>query len=108
MGQLIAIALITVCLTISCSNEEAVEPELARLVGIVTDADTQRPLPKVEIVVGVDSTETGGDGDYSVSGLSSGSYTITATKDNYEAYSAQIDVSGIIVHNIELQLEAAP
>ena len=64
--------------------------------GTVTDNSSGQPLVGVNVVVEGTSmgAATGSDGSYSVSGVSDGSYTVTATYIGYSDQSQQVTVSG--------------
>lgn len=55
---------------------------LAVLVGHVTDATTGQPLPNVTIAIGSHHTTTDAHGAYKLTGLTPGSYTLSASSDD--------------------------
>ncbi len=64
--------------------------------GTVTDNSSGQPLVGVNVVVEGTSmgAATGSDGSYSVSGVSDGSYTVTATYIGYSDQSLQVTING--------------
>lgn len=55
------------------------------VVGVVTDANTNRPVGGATVRIGTRQGTTDGNGYYSVSGVPSGDTTITVTQTNYNA-----------------------
>ena len=64
--------------------------------GTVTDKDSGQPLVGVNVVVEGTSmgSATGADGSYTISDVSDGSYTVTATYIGYSDQSKSVSVSG--------------
>lgn len=75
------------------------------LVGTVVDEDGGKPLPKVNIIVGADTTRTNGQGKYTIIGLNKTTYRLDATLSGYYDYSAEVSVDGLTQHNFSMQLE---
>ena len=58
-------------------------PIVANLIGIVTDAQTGTPISGVKVTLGTKVTYTGSDGTYSISGVAPGAYSVTFEKSGY-------------------------
>lgn len=68
--------------TFRCLLARVAALALAVLVGHVTDATTGQPLPNVTIAVGTHRATTDAHGAYRMTGLTPGSYTLSATSDD--------------------------
>ena len=66
------------------------------LAGVVTDAEAA-PIEGATVTAAGRSATTNGDGEYSLTGLQSGAYTVTASADGY--YSATVE--GVVVGSNE-------
>ncbi len=74
--------------------------------GTVTDAQSGESLPGVNVLIQElqRGTATNSEGNFSISGVESGTYTLVATFIGYQRYTEQIQVSNEdIVRNISLQ-----
>ncbi len=90
----------------SCSgDEQTVEPIPNSLSGTVVDQDDGKPLPKVNIIVGSDTTRTNGQGQYVIVGLNKATYTLEATLSGYNDYSTEVSVDGLTQYDFSMQLE---
>lgn len=80
--------------------------------GTVTGTVTSggQPLSGVVVTIGTRNDTTGTDGRYTLSGVSAGNVTITASKSGYHSYSSTLSVSGgsTRTHNISMTLSAVP
>jgi alpha-tubulin suppressor-like RCC1 family protein len=65
---------------------------LGTVTGVVTDAATSLPITGATVTVDGKSDTTNGSGEYSISGVTPGSQTITATASGYPNYSGTVDV----------------
>jgi len=75
--------------------------------GTVTDADGNALFGANVIVEGTSSgAATGSDGSYSVDGVESGTYTVTASYIGYESASISINVDGVATANFSLASNA--
>ncbi len=78
--------------------------------GTVVDADTNEPLPGVNVALAESQqgAATSVDGEYEISGVAPGSYTLRATFVGYETYEQQVDVGAgeTATVNIDLQPSA--
>lgn len=63
------------------------------LTGVLRDAITGKPIPGVTISVGNFTAVTDSNGYYSISGLSCGTYTVTAYVSGYSNYVRTVDIS---------------
>jgi hypothetical protein len=91
---------------LSCSgDEQTVEPIPNSLSGEVVDADGGKPLPKVNITVGSDTTRTNGQGQYVITGLNKTTYLLEATLSGYDDYSADVSVDGLTEYSFSMQLK---
>gem|GEM_PF-6181959 len=77
--------------------------------GIVTDSDTAywgslTPLANATVKVGSKTFVTGADGVFSITGITPGEVTVTASRSDFEAYSASatVIVDDTVTHNIPL------
>jgi len=77
--------------------------------GTVTDSDTAywgslTPLANVTVKVGSKTVVTGADGTFSITGITPGAVTVTATRTEYNAYSAPVTVivDDTVTHDIPL------
>lgn len=103
------LAAVLLSFALSCSKDDnSVEPEPNTVYGVVVDDEIGKPLPKVNISVGGLTTRTNGAGNYTITGLSKGTFTITATIGGYEDYTGQVTVDGRTMHNIFMQLQFEP
>jgi len=66
---------------------------LSSIAGTVTNADTGLPINGAHVTVGSKSTTTGTGGYYIITGLGSGTYTMTVTKDGYQTKTLSVDVT---------------
>lgn len=71
------------------------ESESPALTGFVVDAETQQPIPGVELKIeGTETTaQTDEQGTFSFSGLQPGTYTITASPEGYEEVAKEVEFS---------------
>lgn len=76
--------------------------------GTVTDASTGDALPGANVVLEGTSmgAAAGSDGTYSISNVSAGSYTVTASVIGYANASRTINVSGDVTVNLSLSVSA--
>ena len=76
--------------------------------GTVTDASTGDALPGANIVLEGTSmgAAAGSDGTYSISNVSAGSYTVTASVIGYANASKSVNVSGDVTVNLALAVSA--
>jgi len=78
------------------------------ITGTVTDAQSGETLPGVNVVIQElqRGTATDADGEFTISDVDPGTYTLTASFVGYRQYSAQVQVgSGEVVQNINLQAD---
>jgi hypothetical protein len=61
------------------------------LSGIVTDAQTNQPISGTIVAANGRSSVSGGDGRYSIAGLSNQTYTLTANHAGYLPFSATLN-----------------
>lgn len=63
--------------------------------GTVVDAETEEPLPGVNVILQEtqQGTATNASGEYEITGVEPGTYTLQATFVGYEAYEEQIEVA---------------
>lgn len=75
--------------------------------GTVVDAENDEPLPGVSVVVSEtgQGDATGPQGEYEITGVQPGSYTLVATFIGYERFEQDIDVGD---ENLEINIEMAP
>ncbi len=68
--------------------------QAAAITGKVIDAETEQPVSGIELKIeGTQQTaETGQKGTFTIKGLQSGSYTITASPEGYKEVSKQVEV----------------
>lgn len=73
-------------------NSQSQAPSLK---GKVIDAQTQQPVPGVELQIkGTDqTTQTNEKGEFSFSGLQPGTYTITAAPEGYKEVTEEIELA---------------
>ena len=76
--------------------------------GTVTDASTGDALPGANVVLEGTSmgAAAGSDGTYSISNVSAGSYTVTASVIGYANASRTVNVSGDVTVNLALSVSA--
>ena len=76
--------------------------------GTVTDASTGDALPGANVVLEGTSmgAAAGSDGTYSISNVSAGSYTVTASVIGYANASKSVNVSGDVTVNLSLAVSA--
>ncbi|MEN6521239.1 MAG: carboxypeptidase regulatory-like domain-containing protein [Armatimonadota bacterium] len=65
----------------------------ATLTGKVVDGSTDEALSGVRVALGGSSTTTGSDGKFTLTGLSTGSGTLTAQLDDYEISSVSVTIT---------------
>lgn len=84
--------------------DEVTVNNLGSVEGTVTDSSTGGLLAGVTVKIGEKSNETGESGVFSVSKVSVGTRTITASKDGYEIYSENVEVlkDTTVNHNIKM------
>ena len=76
--------------------------------GTVTDASTGDALPGANVVLEGTSmgAAAGSDGTYSISNVSAGAYTVTASVIGYANASKSVNVSGDVTVNLSLAVSA--
>ena len=76
--------------------------------GTVTDASTGDALPGANVVLEGTSmgAAAGSDGTYSISNVSAGAYTVTASVIGYSNASKSVNVSGDVTVNLSLEISA--
>ena len=76
--------------------------------GTVTDASTGNALPGANVVLEGTSmgAAAGSDGTYSISNVSAGAYTVTASVIGYANASKSVNVSGDVTVNLSLAVSA--
>ena len=79
------------------------------LQGTVTDSATSSPIGGATVTAGSSSTTTDGSGQYSLSSLAAGTYTVTASAQGYTTGNAFVTVNAnsTIVQNFALAASAA-
>jgi uncharacterized membrane protein len=86
----------------------AAPPGTARLIGTVTDADTDLPISGVTITVGSSQTSTNGSGQYEID-ADPGSYNVTFSKAGYQGGSMSISLQeGDNVLNVQMIPTGSP
>lgn len=77
-------------------------PPVARVTvaGVVTDADTNRPVGGATVTITGVSTTTDGNGYYSISGIAAGNATMTVTAAGYNN-----STEGITVQNVDTRID---
>lgn len=84
-------------------NVEMDVAETVNLEGYTYYASTTIPVSGVMVTVGESNSITGTDGFYGLTDVLTGSQTLTATKEGYDAYSSNIQISlGTNEYNIEM------
>lgn len=85
------------------------------IIGTVTDLNTSLPIPGATITVYlgdivIDTVVTDDSGDYTVSGLALGFYTLTASATDYQTafVGVNITIPGSLVPNVDFQLQFNP
>ncbi len=69
--------------------------------GIISDANTETPIPNARVTIGTETTITNTDGEYSMS-VSRGNWLVRVLATGYAPYSETIDIQTDTVLNIEL------
>jgi len=77
---------------------------LAVIVGHVTDATTGQPLPNVSLAIGAHHATTDARGAYRLTGLTPGSYTLSATSDDVPLQHRSVVVKPSVQTTIDLIL----
>jgi len=68
------------------------EPQLGSLVGVVNYTNFKIPIPEVVVSVGDRTALTNSAGQFTIAGIPADSYTLTAGKENFTFYSAEIRI----------------
>jgi len=79
-----------------CAVWYASQPPIGEVKGIVTDQSTGQPVALATVQLVEDataSTSSGADGSFSLSGLSSGTYTLLVTKPGYQINTIPIQIT---------------
>lgn len=108
-SYIIALFLILLPIILSCAK--GVDPAEIKHVtvygsisGRVFLQGTTQLLPKVIITVGDKSDTTSESGAYAIDSLPEGSYALTASREDYLPYEDSIEISGLVVNNIQLAI----
>lgn len=103
-GNAVAIAALTVTVNIALS------PQAGTIAGMVTDATNGQPLAGANVTTQppTSSVTTNAQGGYSIPGIPSGTYTVTATRSGYAASSATVGVTVGGTATANLALVALP
>ncbi|MCA0447253.1 MAG: carboxypeptidase regulatory-like domain-containing protein [Bacteroidetes bacterium] len=94
-------------LPFSCKEAPSDAPELvSKITGKVTDGKTNSPLTGVQITTNpvTSSVITGQDGNYTISGVSTGQYVVTAKKSGYNDNTTNVNVVEGKTVNADIQL----
>lgn len=77
------------------------------LKGKVTDLISEEPLSGVSVTLkGTERSATSNEeGDYSISSLESGTYTVSVNHDGYEKYSKEVEIKS---EDVELNIKLQP
>lgn len=106
--KLICLFLLTISLT-SC-NEETVEPQGGGAIrGVVLDAETNAPVSTASITTNpaTSAVITDQEGNFSITDISTGDYTVTVQKLGYKTKSVSVAVKNLKNSNITIVLEEA-
>lgn len=95
---LIVIALVAI--VASCSKSSTSPSNNASISGTVTDAVSGQPINGATVSVGGQSSTTGADGKYSITGLATGSATLTASKQGERNFSQAVTLPTTTAVNI--------
>ncbi len=85
----------------ACSEDQDLAP-VGSVEGYIYYAGTTIPVPGVTVSVASISSATNTHGNYKLSGIPQGNYTLNATKEGFDQYSANIDVVGQTQHVAEM------
>lgn len=91
-------------LAVGCSSDET--PSFGRVYGIITDAETNEPIPGAEVVLapGNVSSITGSDGRYEFMDLEPGQYKLQVRASGYTTNSRQITVTAGMSNSCDIFL----
>lgn len=105
LSRILCIALILVLLT-----SHSIFAQNSGIAGIIKDGDTGEPLPGANVILSGTSIGTASlrNGEFRISPVPSGSYSLEVSYLGYESYSAQIDVSDDETDWLKIELKAVP
>ena len=85
------------------------QPTTGNINGVVTEANTEKYLEGVKVSTGSIDTTSGADGKYQLTGVSSGTQTLSASKTGYDSYSTTVTVTTgeTITQNIEMTAQSS-
>ncbi len=109
VSVLIALTVVFMIAGCSGSSDSGGSGSAVTLSGTVIDAASQSPVNSATVTMDSKTATTTEDGTYTLSNLSSGTFTLTVTASGYENYEASITlVEGTNKKNIELTAASTP
>ncbi|PSQ52053.1 MAG: carboxypeptidase regulatory-like domain-containing protein [Bacteroidetes bacterium QH_10_64_37] len=95
-------------LLVAGCDEETLGPQTrGTLTGVVQDAETNDPIAQANVTTSppTQSVLTGADGTFEIEDVSTGNYSVEATKSGYESGAVQVSVQEHQTTNVTLLLE---
>ncbi|MFH2054602.1 MAG: PEGA domain-containing protein [bacterium] len=100
------LAFIMLTLTFACTSDNEETPSATQygdLVGHIYQAGTAEPVSAASISCGGNICYSTADGSYSLTGISTGTYELTVTKEGYNDYTATVSIStGTTTRDVQL------
>ena len=95
--------LLVILLSLASCNSTT-DPDLSFSVkGKITDASNNAPISAAKITVDTLSTESDPNGNYKIDGISTGTQILTAIKDGYVNYQAEVNIgTDILTHDFSM------